>query len=447
MARLVLVVPPAAEPLNTPLLGVAYLAAALSRAGHTPLVIDAASPAGPHDPDAVLALARALEPDLVGLHLKTAGLRQAYEVGARLRALDVPLVAGGPHATAAPGEVLEHGFDAVCVGEAESTLVELADGVDAGRGVTNVTGVVVPGQTRVAARALEPLDTLASPFDALRLFDPAWYRSGSRITFGGVISSRGCPCSCTFCHSGRAGSDWRHQGHRRVLEDIRALIAQCGQSAFNFFDDSFATSRKRVHELCASLRDVRGIAWTASAHPSHLDRDMIRAMRDAGCRCIDLGVESGSAARLALIRKGIALDRVLGVIDEATLLGVGTVVNLMFGWPDETESELDETLAFMDACAERGAIFGARGVLVPLPGTALYQQHHRRYGFTDWWLAGDEPWRPAPAGSSLETVYTHEPALDRNFFGLAPALVDKIRVALARKAAYTVGRLGVGAGA
>src|SRR5262249_3311236 len=158
---------------------------------------------------------------------------------------------------------------------------------------------------------------------------------------------------------------------------------QTGLRSFSFFDDSFAVGRRRVAELCAALRGLRPrVHWTCTAHPAHLDPATLREMKSAGCGGIDIGMEGGDPATLLRIGKGVTVERVLDVLAWCRDLGLHTVVNLMFGWPDETDEELQATLDFMHGAAGLASAFNARGVLVPYPGTPIYDENHERFGFT-----------------------------------------------------------------
>ena len=199
-------------------------------------------------------------------------------------------------------------------------------------------------------------------------------------------------------------------------------------------------------ELCAALRRLRRpVSFTVTAHPAHLDPETLRAMKSAGCGGIDIGMESADPGVLLRIGKGVTVGRVLDVLRWCRELGIHTIVNLMFGWPDETDAELDATIAFMERAAPIAGGFNARGVLVPYPGTAIYDEHHERFGFTDWWIA--EPpivYPPFPTEWSPDEIlrcYAADPALDRNFFRHPPARVDRIRTALAAKAEHTLGQI------
>ena len=110
--------------------------------------------------------------------------------------------------------------------------------------------------------------------------------------------------------------------------------------------------------------------WTCTAHPAHIDREVIADMKRAGCAGIDLGMESADPGMLLRIGKGVTVERVLAVLGWCRDEGVHSVVNLMFGWPDETDAELDATIGFLDRAAPIAGGFNAR-VVVPYPGTDL----------------------------------------------------------------------------
>jgi radical SAM superfamily enzyme YgiQ (UPF0313 family) len=147
---------------------------------------------------------------------------------------------------------------------------------------------------------------------------------------------------------------------------------------------------------------------------------------------------------LLRIGKGVTVARVLEVLESCRALGIHSVVNLMFGWPDETDDELDATLRFMEDAAQLAGGFNARGVVVPYPATEVYERNHARFGFTDWWLREpplDYPTFPTSWDEvEIRRAYAADPALGRNFFRHPPSRLRKIEEALARKAELTIGQ-------
>jgi anaerobic magnesium-protoporphyrin IX monomethyl ester cyclase len=468
MARVFLVNPPSPEPVRTPLLSFCHLAAALRAGGHEVALHDASAPHAPRDHASIRARIDAFSPDLVGLHLKTLHVRPAYALARDLA--DLPLVAGGPHATIVPAEPLAHGFRWVIRGEGEEALVELADAIatsgSAGlrsapdgsvervggkRELADIAGLSWREHGMIRHNAARPfiteLDRLAPPLSALDLFDATWYgappQPGVMLPPAGILSSRGCPAACTFCSNDVTGRKFRYRSAASVAAEVALLREQFGLHGFSFFDDSFAVGRRRVRELCDAIAAIGApVYWTCTAHPAHLDREVMADMKRAGCAGIDLGMESADPGMLLRIGKGVTVERVLDVLRWASELEIHTVVNLMFGWPDETDAELAATISFLDRAAPLAGGFNARGIVVPYPGTRVYDAHHERFGFTGWWLT--EPPLAYPVfptrwdEEEIRRAYATDPALDRNFFQHPPHRLARMREALACKADVTL---------
>ncbi|HEY5946273.1 MAG TPA: radical SAM protein, partial [Kofleriaceae bacterium] len=418
-------------------------------------LLDASAPNAPHDHDEIYLRVASFVPDLVGLHLKTLNVQPAYALAASLAGFT--LVAGGPHATIVPEEPLARGFSYVIRGEGEDTLVELADAIDTlyGRNtrpdvsIMDIAGLSWKARSMVRHNPARPfntdLDRLAPPLSALDLFEPSWYpaMSAASLAPAGILSSRGCPAACTFCSNDVTGRKFRYRSARSVAEEVALLRERHGLHGFSFFDDSFAVGKRRVRELCDAIAGIGApVWWTCTAHPAHLDRDVLADMKRAGCSGVDIGMESADPDMLVRIGKGVTVERVLDVLAWCKELDIHTVVNLMFGWPDETDAELDATIGFLDRAAPIAGGFNARGVVVPYPGTKIYAQNHERFGFTGWWIREAPLEYPAfPTRwdeAEIRRAYAADPALDRNFFRHPPARVARIRQALATKADATL---------
>jgi anaerobic magnesium-protoporphyrin IX monomethyl ester cyclase len=447
VTRVFLLNPPAPEPVRTPLLAFCHLAASLRAAGHEVALLDACAPFAPKDHATIAAVIGAFAPDVVGLHVKTLHVQHAYATAAAFEGR-WPLIAGGPHATVCPEEPLVHGFDWVVQGEGEHALVELADAIGAGESGEGIDGILTRPRLRkrgVGERRdfIDDLDALPPPLSAVDLFDPAWYGASAPVAPAGLLSSRGCPAACTFCSNNVTGRKFRYRSPEAVAAEVADMRTRFGTTAFTFLDDSFAVGRRRVRELAAALRQVgRGMYWTCTAHPAHLDPPTLAELKSAGCGGIDIGMESGDPQMLVRIGKGVEAPRVLEVLRWCREAGIHVVLNLMFGWPDETEAELEGTIDFMARAAPWADGFNARGILVPYPGTEIYDKHHERFGFTGWWLR-DPPivYAPFPTAwdvSEIKRAYADDPALERNFFRHPPRQLALMQQALARKAEHTI---------
>ena len=444
MARLFLINPPTDETVRSPLLSFLYLAAALRRGGHEIALLDCSAEHAPKSHDEIVRAALAFAPDLVGIHCKTLYAQDAYALARSFEGKGPKLVAGGPHPTVVPLEPLAQGFDYSVRGEGEETLTELCDALDGKRKLGEVRSLAYKGGLNPSRGFLLDLDALASPVDALDLFDPRWYGAEKTVAPAGLLSSRGCPAACTFCSNNVTGRRFRYRSPKSIADEIRELKQRADFYAFAFFDDSFAVGRRRMDELCDALIGL-GVQWTCTAHPAHLDTQIMKRMKKAGCAGVDIGMESGDPAMLLRIGKGVTVERVMEVLKQAQELGLHCMLNLMFGWPDETLDELKATVDFIEAAAPYAAAFNARGVLVPYPGTEIYDQNHARFGFTEWWLR--EPplkYSPFPSKWSLAEVkraYADDAALARNYFRHSDAHLALMQRGLEAKADATYRKL------
>ena len=129
-----------------PNIGQLYLAAALRKAGIEVRLLDLASLYGPSDVDTLVAAINAQKPEILGFTLYTETVLYGYDlIGSLENRTDLCVVAGGPHATAEPAEVLEHGFDVVVVGEGEKTLVDLVRALRSGGNLSDADRWAVGG--------------------------------------------------------------------------------------------------------------------------------------------------------------------------------------------------------------------------------------------------------------------------------------------------------------
>ena len=410
MDGILLVDGPSPRPVAVCPLGIRYLAASAAAAGIPVRLLQLERGHGPHVAQALSAEVAAVRPALVGLPLYTETALRTYEIVRELGPCPGLIrVAGGPHATACPEEALAGGFDVVVLGEGEETLVDLFQAIRRGTELGNVKGLAYRDASgsmrRTAARKLpQDLDRLPSPEQAPNMEGCMNDRSAesSSALPASLVTSRGCPGRCSFCSSFVSGRRYRFHSVKRVIADMRALHERKATSTFLFHDDAFTAHRPRLLELCSHIADLPFAAsWLCEARADQLDDERAKAMARAGCTTVIVGVESGDPAVLRRIRKGITLETAERGIRAIRGAGMRTQVNFMFGFPGETAAEIDNSLSFMERIAPLADGLSAMGIVIPYPGTRLYQQHHRWYGFTRWWL--DEARMAALHASALCT--------------------------------------------
>ena len=455
MTRVILINPPSPEQMGAPLLGLQYVASALLARGCDVRVIDAAARYFRADSAATLRTVEEFQPDVVGFSLFTRWVWHAYRLVEELRGKVPLLVAGGAHTTVRPDETLKRGFDIAIEGEAEHAFVRVIDWLEGKEELERIPGVRFCdafGSIRSGppAQMIADLDSVPLPLESQELFDPHWYHpAGVEIVPGGILTSRGCPARCTFCANYVTGRGFRWRSSECVIAELNAYHARTGATFFPFWDDALTANRRRLFELCEALE--RGIdfdlRWSAITRASMVTPDLLAAMKRAGCVSVNFGVESGDNEILRAIKKGITTDHVIRALEMAKEQGYLTACNFMLGFPQETPAALERTLRFMQDIAPLVDSFSTLGVLVPFPGTPLYDDYHKEFGFTDWWLREDHShYSPPPPMDDFDRFYRHyidDANLDLDFFHYVPGMVAMMRECMRFKGEHNLRKMGL----
>jgi radical SAM superfamily enzyme YgiQ (UPF0313 family) len=452
--RALFINPGSPERLGAPLLSLQYVAAALLARGCEVRVIDAAARFFHPSADWILEEVAAFRPDIVGIALYTRWVWHAYRLVEQLRGRVPTLVAGGPHATALPLETLRHGFDIAVAGEAELAIGAIAEFVEGNRQLDEIPGIwyrTSGGEFRAGppARFIENLDELAFPEKAQPLFDAAWYHEqGDERIPGGMLTSRGCPAHCTFCANYVTGRGFRYRSANNVVREIERYHERYGVSFLPFWDDALTANTARLYELCAAFERLPfPFTWSAITRANMVNAELLAAMKRAGCVAVNFGIESGDDAILRIIKKGVATRHVVRALEWAKELGLTTACNFMLGFPQDTPETLENTVRFMERIAPLSDVFSTLGVVVPFPGTPLYDDNHARYGFTDWWLKPEYArYEDSPPLTDFDRFYRHyidDANLELDFFRYTPAVKEWIRAGLKFKAEHNLRRMGL----
>ena len=191
-----------------------------------------------------------------------------------------------------------------------------------------------------------------------------------------LISSRGCPYSCTFCFKDMWGTKWRARSAKNIIEEMDSLYNQYGINGFVFNDDTFVMDKKRVFELCELIKDKGlDVVWYCNGRANLMQEDMLKAMYDAGCRGIAYGIESGNQQILDSMKKSITLDQVRNAVRWTKEAGIHVSGYFMIGMLDETKETIRETIAF---AKELELDFYGFSITTPLLGTELYNTAEER---------------------------------------------------------------------
>lgn len=404
----------------TPPLSLALLAAALTEAGHGVQLIDAVGEGltrmTPGFRDEVLVnglpiaeVVDRVEPDaqMIGIscmfsHEWPLVRELIAALGARFPG--VPIVCGGEHATAAPEHSLSSApaLTACALGEGEETVVDIADAVAAGEGLSAVAGLVVRdgvgGATRTARRErLRDLDAIPLPrwdMTPVRNYLDAGCSFGvDRGRTMPVLATRGCPYRCTFCSSPQMWTTrYAVREPRLVVDEIERYVRDFDVRNIDFYDLTAIIRREWILEFCRLMLERRlPVTWQlpSGTRSEALDDEVCVQLFASGCRNVSYAPESGSPRVLKLIKKKVNLDRMLASMRSATRAGINVKANILIGFPDEGPDDLRETAHFLVKMARAGCHDVSIWTFSPYPGSQLFDELRasgRIDGLTDGYL-------------------------------------------------------------
>ena len=371
------------------------------------------------------------KPRIVALSAVTGEASNAIGISRRVKALfhDSITVMGGPHATMYPRVITEPTIDFIIRGEGEYSFTDLTDALISGQSGHDIPGVSWCDADGVVHHndPYPPAELDDLPMPAWDLLDFDEYRDSNHFVpfyfpgqrYGSIVTSRGCPYQCAFCHN-IFGKKTRFHSARRVLDEIDILHRQYGIHELLVIDDIFNLDYGRAMEIFDGLID-RGspvkLCFPNGLRGDILDRQIIRKMAEAGCYHTMVSFETASSRLQTLLQKNLNIEKTMENVKFMDEEGIITGSYFMLGLPTENKFEVFRTIQLADMKALDYPKFFAT---VPQPGTEL-QNIARAHGvFPETW-------------NFDEYIYTHDTincsaASDDDFqrvFALANAVTER----------------------
>ncbi|MBN1551887.1 cobalamin-dependent protein [bacterium] len=415
MARILLIFPPSLYRNFTPPLNLAYLAGVLEKSGHEVKVVDLSALHNPYSVEDVKILAKEFNPLWIGVTLNIVFIQPAYEFAQELKPLGIPLVAGGPHPSLMAEETLTNGYDIVVRGEGESTVVSLTSKLINDENLDDLPGISFVRKTgqivhNPAGTLIADLDKL--PFPAKHLFPKAWYTQNTPTyqIYGAIFSGRGCPANCYYCYKGVFGHGCRLRSAENVFSEMLHLHETHNVTAFEFLDDAFSADLSRVERLCDMILEKKDFspAWQCTTRMDLITQDLLKKMKKAGCFRIFYGVESGDMDTLFRVNKHLDLNQAKKVLKWTREVGIRSIVGFMWGFPWDSPSSIRASIKYLKTLSPVTDEFNPLGILIPVPGTHLFDIYADRYDLKQWWMSEKY--------GSLYRKNTYFPYFQRRFY-------------------------------
>jgi len=279
------------------------------------------------------------------------------------------------------------------IGEGELTIKELFDCLENNGDINTVDGLIFKNTDgrAIVTKSRDPiinLDLIPWPdyeglgfnefLEHMLPGDVHYHSIFDKPRVYSIIASRSCPYSCTFCYH-PLGKKYRKRSIDNVMAELEYAIKKYNINIIAFYDELFANDRPRITEFCKRLTEFLKtipweVKWFCQMRVDVLDAELITIMKNAGCYCLSLGLESYSATVLKSMNKKITPKQ----IDDALRLchnhNMGFTGNFIFGDTAETFETYHETLTYWK---ENNAIIGNQvvlGLITLYQGSPIYQR-------------------------------------------------------------------------
>lgn len=353
-----------------PPLGLGYLAACLGQEGVSVKILDLNVSSDPMGD--LKAKFNQEAPRMVGITGVTQNFALALGIARAVKAMNsrVFVVMGGPHVSYLDQETLaEPAVDAVVRFEGEQTILDLyhelqSDAPDLSR----VAGISFRVGDHVEVTPNRPLEKNLDriPYPSRHLLPMSRYgRPGT------LMSSRGCPQKCIFCISSTYEGSYRPRSADNVVEELAILRHTWGIREVYLIDNVFTVDAQRVRDICGQIIDRQlDIEFHCVSRANLVTEELIDWLKGAGCKRLEIGVESGSQQLINAFKKDITLEHVREAARIVLSAGLRPMFTFQIGSPFETDSSLEETHQLAAELRAQGAITFF-SIMTPYPGTPL----------------------------------------------------------------------------
>ena len=305
----------------------------------------------------------------------------------KMRAPGIITIMGGPHPTFFPQLIKKQDcIDAVCVGEGEYALLELAQGLEKNELRTDIQNLWMKVDGQIVENEIRPLiddlDTLPIP-DYEVYFQRYPYLMDRDYKYN---VGRGCPFPCTYCfnismvemYKGKGGNWVRYKSADKIMEELTYLKTSFPMKVVSFNDDTFNINKKKLAETMSRYEKEIKLPFLCQLKIDCADEETVAILKKAGVDRITVAIENGNEEfRKTMLKRGMTNKQ---IIEFGTWIKKYDIrlhcVNIV-GFPEETLEIAFETA---ELNAKVDPEMADIGVLSPYPGTAIYN-HAKEKGY------------------------------------------------------------------
>jgi anaerobic magnesium-protoporphyrin IX monomethyl ester cyclase len=295
------------------------------------------------------------------------------------RSMGIPVVVGGPDASASYEQYLNWGATYAVIGEGEETSTELLQFVtkQSDIGIKDIRGLAYKNNGQIVKNGNRPLiqnlDHIPFPdWKAIYIdrYLDLWHKKNGYTSLQ-ILASRGCPFGCAWCSRAVFGRTVRRRSVDNVIGEMKALSNLFNPDSIWFADDTFTMEKSWVEAFSEKVtRSGLVLPFRCFTRADQVTPEILSKLKSAGCRLIHMGVESGSQQVLDAMNKGQKVETIRKASNYIHDAGIEINYFIMFGYPGEKLKDIRATETLIKETKPESIGFS---IAYPVPGTEFYQ--------------------------------------------------------------------------
>ena len=188
-----------------------------------------------------------------------------------------------------------------------------------------------------------------------------------------IFTGRGCPNRCTFCSWPETlmGRKYRVRSVESIVNEFIYIKKNLPEVKEIFIeDDTFTIDKNHLQNFCKQIMDMdTDFTWSCQTK-ANLDYQSMQLMKQAGCRLLDVGYESGNGKILENIKKDISVEQLREFTQNAKKAKLKILADFVIGFPGEDFDSIKDTTELI---SEVKPDLLQVSVATPIPGTEFYE--------------------------------------------------------------------------
>ncbi|MFH1379700.1 MAG: radical SAM protein [bacterium] len=290
------------------------------------------------------------KPDLLAFSVFADNFQWCLEIASEVKKhFDVPVIMGGIHPTSVPDVcIAEDPVDIICLGEGEYPVLELAESMHKGKMDYSIKNLWFKKNDEIiknpCRKLIANLDEL--PIIDKKLFEPFIPISKYYLT----VTNKGCIARCSYCsqnyyarweQENNLGAFYRERSVNSVIEELKIMKAQYHVKRVDIKNNVLAGSRRWTLEFLEKYKKEIDVPFRIMGHPKTITPEMARALKDAGCWHVQIGVESlDPDMRRDVLNRHESNEDIYQALHAMDEVGLKYSVDVMVGLPGEKDEHI-----------------------------------------------------------------------------------------------------------